>query len=70
MLNRRGISNTLVLGTKVSPNVAGSEHYQFEAHAWLWAGQTIMLGGESRHEYNPMTSYHSSCDDRDACANS
>lgn len=60
MLNRRGVSNTLVLGTKISsPDTSGVSAKKFEAHAWLWAGQAIILGGETHHEYTPMTSYYS-----------
>lgn len=59
MFNRRKISNTLVLGTKISRNTAGEGPKNFEAHAWLYAGQAIVLGGEERHEYVAMASYFS-----------
>jgi len=29
------------------------------AHAWLWAGERILLGGEARAGFVPVTSYHS-----------
>ena len=59
MLNRRSVSNTLVLGTKISTQDGNTSSEVFKAHAWLWAGQVIMLGGEARNEYTPITSYHS-----------
>lgn len=59
MLNRRGVSNTLVLGTRLTREGAEDGPNTFKAHAWLWAGQKIMLGGEVRSEYVPITSYHS-----------
>jgi hypothetical protein len=59
MLNRRGISNTLVLGTRITRENGDRNSETLKAHAWLWAGQVIILGGEVRNEYTPITSYHS-----------
>lgn len=59
MLNRRGIANTLVLGAKFSLSEQDVSPEAFEAHAWLWAGKRIIVGGEERPDYIPLTSYDS-----------
>lgn len=61
MLNRRGIPNSLVLGAKLNrDNVPDDEvDTGLAAHAWLWAGQLILLGVEEREGYLPVTSYFS-----------
>jgi Transglutaminase-like superfamily len=59
MLNRRGIANTLVLGAKFSKTAEDVRPDEFEAHAWLWAGKHIIVGGEERPSYVPLTSYDS-----------
>lgn len=45
MLRRRRISNTLYLG------VAKDEIGEFEAHAWLKCGETIITGGNQLDRY-------------------
>lgn len=59
ILNRRGIENTLVLGARLKGDEDASEE-AMAAHAWLCAGSVVLLGGEARKEYVPVTSYYSS----------
>lgn len=59
MLNRRGVSNSLVLGAKIEPHAGIGNGENMAAHAWLSVGQLILLGGEERQGYLPVTSYYS-----------
>ena len=59
MLNRRGVANTLVLGARLGGETGPSDDAGMSAHAWLCAGPVILLGGEVRAGFVPVTSYHS-----------
>ncbi|MDJ1007884.1 MAG: lasso peptide biosynthesis B2 protein [Paracoccaceae bacterium] len=61
MLNRRGVPNTLVLGAKINGRDGGETTGAdgMAAHAWLCAGPVVLLGGEARAGFVPVTSYHS-----------
>ncbi|MCP5073641.1 MAG: lasso peptide biosynthesis B2 protein [Rhodobacteraceae bacterium] len=61
MLNRRGVSNSLVLGVKINRDKQPGVEVDtgLAAHAWLWAGKILLLGGEVRDGYVPVTSYFS-----------
>ena len=59
ILNRRSVPNTLVLGAKISRVVETNYNEGMSAHAWLWAGGIILLGGEAREDFLPVTSYQS-----------
>ena len=56
MLNRRGFANTLVLGVRPGK---GQGDDPFGAHAWLRAGQYVVIGQEERAGHIPVASYHS-----------
>jgi hypothetical protein len=60
MLTRRGVSNTLVLGAKLNRGETSADAGAMAAHAWLRVGPVIVLGGEARAEFVPVTSYHTS----------
>lgn len=59
MLNRRGIENSLVLGAKLKRegDQEGRPDEAMAAHAWLYAGSLILLGGKERYGFLPVTSY-------------
>lgn len=56
MLNRRGIPSGLVLGAKITRGGAVPVE-GLAAHAWLWAGGVIVVGGEERGGFVPLTTY-------------
>ncbi len=56
MLNRRGVANTVVLGVRPDK---GDGDDPFGAHAWLRAGQYVVVGLEERAGHIPVASYHS-----------
>lgn len=58
MLNRRKIENTLVLGVCTERN--DSLAMTMKAHAWLHSGASVLLGGEVRQKFTPISSFHSS----------
>jgi hypothetical protein len=60
MLTRRGVANTLVLGAKLNRGEQSADAGAMAAHAWLRVGPDIVLGGEVRGEFVPVTSYHTS----------
>lgn len=57
MLNRRGISNSLVLGARLKAEDDMESENGMAAHAWLCVGQIVLLGGEASAGYVPVTSY-------------
>lgn len=57
MLNRRGVANTLVLGARLKKDEDTPRKSDIAAHAWLYCGPVVLLGGEIRDEYVPVTSY-------------
>lgn len=59
MLNRRGVSNSLVLGAKLKREIDKENNESMAAHAWLYAGPVILLGGQERPGFLPVTSYYS-----------
>jgi len=58
MLDRRHAENTLVLGAKLGGGDAADTE-GMAAHAWLRVGPVVVLGGEARAGFAPITSYHS-----------
>ena len=62
MLTRRKVPSTLVLGAKLSRGEEPAETGAMAAHAWLRVGPVVVLGGEVRGEFVPVTSYHTSID--------
>ena len=59
MLNRRGVANTLVLGARLDGDGPERQPDGMAAHAWLTVDEETLLGGDVRHDYVPLTSYHS-----------
>lgn len=59
ILNRRGVPNSLVLGAKLKREVDEENNESMAAHAWLYSGPFILLGGRERPGYLPVTSYYS-----------
>ena len=59
ILNRRGVSNSLVLGAKLGRRDRDGGSGEMAAHAWLWSGDRIILGGEAREDFIAVTSYRS-----------
>lgn len=59
ILNRRGVSNALVLGARRGAPEELPAGDAMAAHAWLWAGERIILGGEGREGFIPVASYRS-----------
>lgn len=57
MLNRRDIRNTIILGAKINMGKGQSEEKAMQAHAWLNVGEMVVLGGEEKDGYIPVTSY-------------
>jgi len=58
MLDRRNAENTLVLGAKLGGRDLAADE-GMAAHAWLRVGPVIVLGGDARAGFAPITSYHS-----------
>lgn len=56
MLNRRGVPNALVLGAKIKDRSALSDD-GMAAHAWICAGGRVLVGGQERAGFIPVTSY-------------
>jgi hypothetical protein len=63
MLTRRGVPSTLVLGAKISRGEELADPGAMAAHAWLRVGPVVVLGGEARGEFVPVTSYHTAIGD-------
>lgn len=59
MLNRRGAPNSLVLGAKMGGRSDADATDGMVAHAWLRSGPVVLLGGEVRGGFAPITSYYS-----------
>ncbi len=59
MLNRRGVPNALVLGTKFNRDGFQNHSDGIKAHAWLRVGDNVIVGAETRADYIPVTSYMS-----------
>ena len=62
MLDRRGLANTLVLGVRPDRGDGGDP---LGAHAWLRAGQYVVVGLEERAGHIPVASYHSATGNSD-----
>lgn len=56
LLNRRGYAATLVLGVRPDGGVGDDP---FGAHAWLRAGDQVVIGREEQSGHTAVASYHS-----------
>ena len=59
MLGRRGIGCTIVLGVTPDGMSGVLEANGVAAHAWLYVGHCVVLGGEAGKGFVPLTSFHS-----------